>query len=531
MPILTILASAACALALSAFAGQQAQDPPAAQQASEQQASTTDERLPVGLKDLVVVALRQNLSLRGGRIQADIASYDVQAARSAFDPLFEFKPNYTNGAGEVFASESVIPNPDPPPTVIVSPSQLLTGSQDTTAVSTTLGGTLPFSTQYSASMSTNLLSQFGVPSDDATLSLALTQPLLKGRGGDIAGAGVEIAQFSSEAQLEDFRRQVNVVVADIERAYWALGSAEAVEQVAVQSLQRARVVLSRNQRLRELELVSQVGVITSQQAVATRETQLTEATLQRRNATEALIFLVYGDEAAQQLIARGLRIRTEPPPDATPDVSAMDNLVVQALSERHDLNAAQLDLRSTMVSERVASNAKLPELNLVGSYSALTTGADGLHLFGASIPGETQFSGFGAAVTLTYDLRNNAAQAAWAQARLDVQQQQVTISTVENAIRSEVRLAARTIVESSQKLQQAQNALDLANQQYSAGQQQLQLGLIDSFRLLQMEDDVASASVVAARTRYEVLQAITAYDLAVGALDDKYLPASTSAGR
>ena len=321
------------------------------------------------------------------------------------------------------------------------------------------------------------------------------------------------------------------MVADIESDYWTLGSAEAVEQVAVNSLQRTRVVLSRNQRLRQLELISQVDVITSQQAVATRETQLTEATLQRRNAAEALIFLVYGEDAAQQLIARGLRIRTESPPDGTPDLSTMDSLESRALVERHDLRAAQLDLRSTMVAERVASNAKLPELSVVGSYSALTTGADGLHLFGASIPGETQFSGFGAAVTFTYELRNNAAQAAWAQARLDVQQQQVTISTVENAIRSEVRLAARTILESSQKLQQAQNALDLANQQYAAGQQQLQLGLIDSFRLLQMEDDVAIASVVAAQTRYQVLQAITAYDEAVGSLDEKYLPASTSAGR
>ena len=193
MPMLSVLASAACALALSVAAEQQTQNPPAAQQAPEQQISSTDERVAVGLRDLVVVALRQNLALRGGRIQADIASYNEQAARSAFDPFFQFKPNYTSGSVEVFASESLIPNPDPPPTAIVSQAQLLTGSQDTTAVSTSVSGKLPFSTQYSASLSTNLLSQFGLPSDDSTLSLALTQPLLKGRGKGIAGAGVEIA--------------------------------------------------------------------------------------------------------------------------------------------------------------------------------------------------------------------------------------------------------------------------------------------------------------------------------------------------
>lgn len=531
MPILNSLTSMLCALVVSATAGQQAQNPPPSPQAPEQQVSATDDRTPVALVDLVEVALRQNLTLRSERIQADIVAAGVQAARSTFDPFFELKPNYTNGSGEVFTTQSVEPNPVPPPTVVVTQPRLLTGSQDTTALSTTLSGTLPFSTQYSASLSTNLLSQFGLPSDDATLSLAVTQPLLKGRGSDIAGAGVRRARFSSEAQFQTFRRQVNLIVADVETAYWNLGSVEAVEQVAISSLQRSREVLSRNQRLRQLELVADVDVITAQRAVATRETQLTEATLRRRNAAETLIFLVFGEGAADQLVARGLRIRTELPPDEIPDMPTIENLENLALGSRHDVKAAQLDLLGVQVSERVARNARLPELNLVGSYSALTTGTNGLHLFGAGTAGATQFSGFGAAVTLTYDIRNNAAEAAWAQALLDVRQQRVTISSVENAIRSEVRLAARTIVETSQKLRQAQNALDLANQQYGAGQQQLQLGLIDSFRLLQMEDDVASASVVAVQTRYDLRLAITAYDLSAGSLDEKYLPATTNPGR
>lgn len=531
MLMLNSLTNMLCALVVSATAGQQAQNPPPSPQAPEQQVSSPDDRTPVALEGLVEVALRQNLTLRGERIQADIVAAEVQAARSTFDPFFELKPNYTNGSGEVFTTESLEVNPVPPPTAIVSEPRLLTGSEDTTALSTTLSGTLPFSTQYSASLSTNLSSQFGVPSDASTLSLAVTQPLLKGRGSGIAGAGVERARFSSEAQFQTFRRQVNLLIADVETAYWNLGSAEAVEQVAISSLQRSREVLSRNQRLRQLELVADVDVVTSQQAVATRETQLTEATLQRRNATETLIFLVFGEGAADQLVARGLRIRTEPPPDEIPDLPTIETLENQALGGRHDVRAAQLDLLGVRVSERVAHNAKLPELNLVGSYSALTTGADGLDLFGARTSGETQFSGFGAAVTLTYNLRNNAAAAAWAQALLDVKQQRVTISSVENAIRSEVRLAARTIAETSEKLRQAQNALDLSNQQYSSGQQQLQLGLIDSFRLLQMEEDVASASVVAVQTRYELRLAITAYDLAVGSLDEKYLPATANPGR
>jgi len=91
-----------------------------------------------------------------------------------------------------------------------------------------------------------------------------------------------------------------------------------------------------------------------------------------------------------------------------------------------------------------------------------------------------------------------------------------------------VRAAARAIEADRERLEQARLSFTYAKEQYDAGQKQLQLGLIDSFRLLQMEEEVANAELVLEQTRYELALALSSFDLAMGTTEEKYLNATSN---
>ncbi|HEY7819335.1 MAG TPA: TolC family protein, partial [Vicinamibacteria bacterium] len=295
-----------------------------------------------------------------------------------------------------------------------------------------------------------------------------------------------------------------------------------IEKLSVDSYNRAVELLNRNQRMRELELISEVDLITSEQGEASRLTALTDARRQRQDAAQELIFLVYGARTAEELAARDLRITTQPREGEVPPLPPVEEIERNALETRHDVSAAELDLQAAEVVARVAGNSLLPELNVVGSLTAQTRNTDQIRLFTTSRIGDLEGRGWRAGLEFSYPLGNDFAEATHQRALLELQQRELFLATIENGVRSEVRDAVRGVLIGVERLAQAQLSLQYAQQQYEAAQQQLQLDLVDSFRVLQVEEEVTRAQLTLAQVRFELLQAITLYRLAVGTIDDGY---------
>ena len=323
--------------------------------------------------------------------------------------------------------------------------------------------------------------------------------------------------------------QINTTVGDVETAYWTLGLAQELEETARRSLDRARQLLRRDSQLLDLELLAAAEVVTARQGVAARRTLLTDAIRRREDAAELLIFLVFGADASAQLRAQGIQIKIVPPADEPPDLPALEQIEAKAITVRHDIRAVAYDLEDALVTLRVAENDLLPELDVVGGYTALTQNTDAFHLFAPGRLGGVQFDGFKAGVVFTYPLRNNLAEARFAQATLDRDRQTIALETAENSVRSEARAAARAVTAGVEELEMANESLRLARQRYVNGQEQLKLGLIDSFHLLLVEDDVSEAGVAEVRARYQLANAITLYELAVGDVENRYVSGGAAA--
>ncbi len=475
------------------------------------------------LRLLVRDAVARNLTLETARFAPEIAAADIQAARGAFDAQIRLQPALGR------TRETVI-----------TPDGKLSGSYTTTTVSGGAGGLLPYGAvgvagnlatgmQYGLSVESarqaqdplSLVSQTHPVQFNTNVTVSIAQPLMRGAGPSIARAGIRSAALGADASRAGFARVIDTTAAHVESAYWTAVYSRAVERVVNESLQRARTLLERNEQLVQLQLAADIDVLTARQGVAAREAALTQARQERAEATDAVVFLVYGRDAAVHL-QDVLDLDTATLPERVAAVPDDADAQTRALEARQDLREAELFVVRAEVGVDVARNSLRPILNLSGSYTALTNSVSNVRPFGADRVGDVARVGWEGGLFLTVPVGNNRAKAAFAQATLVQRQQEAVVETVKNDVRQDVRLAVRAIRMNGERVRQTTQALQFARQGYDSENQRLQLGLSDSFRVLQFEDQISQAQKVDLQARFQLIQAAIAFDLARGSSATKY---------
>jgi outer membrane protein TolC len=106
-------------------------------------------------------------------------------------------------------------------------------------------------------------------------------------------------------------------------------------------------------------------------------------------------------------------------------------------------------------------------------------------------------------------------------AALERELRRLELVVVENLVRLDVRSATRAIAAGGERLEAAEQAAELARAQLEAERRRLDLGLGDSFRLLETEENAVQAELEAVRSRYDLARALTLYRLALGAFEGR----------
>jgi len=476
---------------------------------------------PAALTGLVRDAVTRNLTIDSASFTPAIAAAEIQAARGVFDARLEVQPIGGRSSETAVTDAGSFTN-------AFGVAGLGTGTGLSPSSGVAIGGNLRTGAQYRASLDTSRQSQAVrslagnlAPQFTNAMTLSVAQPLLRGKGSHIARSGIRSATIGANGSRAGFAHVVDTTVADVEHAYWTAVYARALERVADESLARARTLLERNQQLLGLTLVANLDVLTARQAVAVRNAALTQARQQRADASEAIAFLVYGREAAAHL-ADGYDLDSAVLPDNAPAIPAAEMVEADALQARSDLREAELRVDQARVAVEVARDALRPGLNLTGSYTALTQNASALRLFGADRIDDYAHVGWEGGLSFSIPIGNNAAKAAWQQARLLESQNASAVASVQTLIRREVRQAQRAIVMTGERVRQTSEALRLAMEEYDGENQRLQLGLSDSFRLLQFEDHINDAQQAQLQARYDLALAMVAFNLARGASAENY---------
>jgi len=212
----------------------------------------------------------------------------------------------------------------------------------------------------------------------------------------------------------------------------------------------------------------------------------------------------------------------------------LEAAVETALDNRLEIRQMELDNEIRRIDAQVARNQKRPALDasVAWGYNGQDGDLYGYHpVTGERIlvePGgwsdsfeqilDREYEGWQVTLSLAYPLQNRAAKAQSARADLYWEQGRVELRELEQQILVGVRRAARAVETAAQQIESAKVATRLAVRNLEAEQKRYENGLVTSFQVLEVQEDLSQArsSEVTAIISYR--RALVSFHLAVGKL-------------
>jgi len=484
-PLLFVLASALTSTELISTGG------PANDLADDQQAGPPAETrvLELTLEDAIRIVLEHNLELRIEDMAAEIARSDALGTWGSFDPLYqlnatyfdsEFKPitNTQGGANNVLGLERRSTNQS-----VNFP--LLSG------------GSVELGYDVENSISSGDPDASLTTSTDASLSLTLVQPLLRGAWSTYSTTNQRIAEIAYASAAERRRQVRQDLLLRVHEAYWNL--VEAIEQVDVRalSLRLGNEQLDQDKRRLDVGVGTEVDVLQAETNVATNEEQLLLAQVDAEAAEDTLKSLLFHRHEAEEW-GRYLRDWETPviPLTALPDVVTDQNLdwtrsLGRALELRTELVQQRLVIQDRSLRLVRAKSETLPGMS--ASFTASNRGFtnDFTDALNESIGSD--FPTYTAVLNFDVPLFNRAARSAKRSARIGLLSARLEYDNAELNIVSDVRAKVRDLNYQVKAVQAARKSLELAERQLQAEQARYREGLSTTFQLLQFQEDLAQA--------------------------------------
>jgi outer membrane protein TolC len=337
-----------------------------------------------------------------------------------------------------------------------------------------------------------------------------------------------IAQTNLTISEKDLKRALQNTLYSVEQAYWNLVFSIENLKVSQQSLQLAQDLLEKNRRGVEVGTLAPIEIITAEAQVAQREADILAAEAEVRNNEDRLKQVI--NLAADTENSDFLQITpVEEPSFKKMDIS-LEQALTTALQNRPDLESTRLGIQNYEINMSYAKNQLLPGLNLNASYWSPGVSGDQLIYdpddpWGGpigSIPGGREdafkdvfgfeYKNWAVGLTLDLPLNTIVSRAAYAQARVDLEQAHLQLKEQKQQIYTDLKIAVRAVETNFKRIQALKVARELAQRQLEAEEEKLKVGLSTNYFVLQYQRDLATA-------RSQEIRAIIDYVLSVAVLN------------
>ena len=341
-------------------------------------------------------------------------------------------------------------------------------------------------------------------SADQFVELEFAQPLLKGGGISIGTARVVSARRTEQIGVLAFKSAVMGLVTRTIYAYRSVIRSMRAVEIAKRSLQRARDLLAVNRILIEAGRMAEQDIVQTEASVAERELSLTEAEGTLHDTRLALLGILDIDSRTEIMPMESLRI--------DPQGSGGDHGVERALQNRPDYLRALLAIENAGTALLVADNARQWQLDLT---TAARFGHSGRSLSEAYSRFEDDYR-VGLGLSIPLGVNDDIRRRNWQRARISLQQSQLRLEELRQAISLEVDGAARDVEVQFRRVELARQARELAEQKLEIERTRLNAGLSSNFRLVRFEDDLVRSQNSEVEATIAYLNAVTALDRALG---------------
>ncbi len=454
----------------------------------------------LSLLEAVEIALRNNLNVQVARFGPQNSFEGISASRSPFDTTLSFQIPAAFSRG-------------------TSPTTLQTAGGDVITQQGLRGGftwseNLEWGTNYSISWNSNRSStnnEFSTfnPSFGSNVSGTISQNLLQGFG-EVNRTGIRVAMNSYDQSIEQFRGQVQGVIAQVVGAYWNLRNQAESVSISRSSLTLAEQQLERNKIQVEIGTLAPIETVQAETSVANNQLSLIRALNTLETAQDALKELLNFDVLVDDPFAYDI-VATENPEETVAPID-VEEAVRIALDNDPNLTIQRIGLRNAELQLTQAKDGLKPRLAVNGSFNLAGRGGTRIIRSGGIGGEEVEIieTGFGTAISqifsgdfntwsigasLSFPLHNYAAKASAARAEIGQRQALLSYQQQQQQISYAVRQQVRNVENLVQQVQTATRTRELADRQLQAEQRKFEVGTSTNFNVLTFQNQFSNAQL------------------------------------
>jgi outer membrane protein len=496
----------ASGMPMSAFG----QTPPAAAPSQE---IATVQGTPLTIEEAVRMSLENNLGIQTEKLNPQIQVLGIARANAAYAPT-------------LFSSLSRRSSTSPPTDFNTSGAGQAISTSGNFA---TQGGVQQnlrwFGGNYSVAFdgskaTTNAINSVFNPQLGSGLNAVFNQPLL--RNFKIDGLRQQLLTSQNNATIADIQLQQRLTqtARNVRFAYYQLIGAYSGYNVARESLNVAETSLKNNRTRVEVGTMAPIDITAAEAEVASNQEQVIIAQAAIESAQDNIRALIMNPSQPDFWSAR---FTPAEEPLLAPRAIDVNAAVKNALQNRTDLRDFRKNMENTDINMRFAANQKLPAVDLTARYGLAGVAgtrysrADDGTLIDPTVRSFTDavrdvfandFKTWSFGLNVSYPIGTSQADAAYAQAKIQKQQEQVTLANLELAVTQAVREAARDVNTNLRRVEATRTARELAEKRLEADNKRFAVGLATTFELLQSQRDLA-------RARQAELRATIDYNLSL----------------
>lgn len=359
-------------------------------------------------------------------------------------------------------------------------------------------------------------SQFFTPADQGRgrLKLSVMQPLLRGAGVEYNRSLVQIAKLDAETGYDEFIRQAETHLMEVNRNYWALYLARASH------LEQERLVRDTEAVVAEIESRSDLDSVGSQRsrvraALAARKSDLLRSELAIKNAESRLRTLIndpiFAEAKIGEIVPADLPIGYSVAP-------SFESSVHDALAFRPEIHQAENHLRAADIRESMAENEKRPSLDFVGEVGISSLQDEGNWTRAFVDQYNDGRPTWGVGLVFSMPLERRAAKARHLRTELEVRQKKDQLRSTMDTVLLEVQIAHREVVTAWPEAKAKWEAADAAEKELASLRDRREVETAESGTSLYLER-LLDAQDRRAQTRDDFLRAIVIYNAALTNLE------------
>ncbi len=484
------------------------------------------EALPAGsqielsLQRAIVLALENTLDLDVASLSYERAGFGIGSANGAFDPLLSLDLQIADTKSPVT-------------------SLTQTGAKKSQSANTTFSGIFETGTRYTARFNNSRSDSVGGfttinPTFNSTLSLAVTQPLLRDFGPDFGRTVnrrlIVQARIARDVSAWGFVNTVETTIQTVENAYWDLVYALGNLTAKREALERAKDFNRITKIKIDVGALAPIEIVQTEVSIAQREQDIITAEGQIGDAQDRLKRLLNVKGRAdwdRPIVPSDL-------PSDEPVAVDLEKGLRSALEIRPEVKQAVVDIESKKISLAYNRNQLQPRLDLSLSYSHGGVGAQKSRLVECNGPlnpdgtcppefavvrtlnyidaiyqiRDRDFPSWSAGLSLSVPIFNRTAKAAASQASTELELSRTNLAILKQNLQVEVRSAARGIDTAFRTVAAARKSRELAERNLDAEKKKYDNGMTTSFTVAQVQNDLTAA-------RSQELLAIANYRKAV----------------